>query len=283
MPPTVESTSPRAGRVIAMTNQAGGSGKTTSAVNVAACAAEFGYRVLVVGTDAQCDASVLLGYDPDEMEDQPTLHDVLIGAAGIEEAIVPASAGPAGEEESREIPNLFLVPESADLEDAEQILTSRLAREMWLRTILDPIRDQWDLIIIDCPGNLGLVSVNAIAAADQVVACVKPSTKELRAMTRMETKVDQISAAFAANGAKAELSYVLLVDVPTTRSQGAVYADSAEQAREAYGDMVLPSVRRSPRIAEAYHHQMPMSWYDRAAPVTADFYAVTKALGLRRC
>ncbi|WP_181008918.1 ParA family protein [Streptomyces sp. SM12] len=265
-----------------MTNQAGGAGKTTSAVNIAACAAEFGHEVLVVGTDAQCDASVLLGYDTDELDNTATLHDVLIEAASIQDAIVPASAGPVGEEDSRQIPNLYLVPESAELEDAEQILTRRLAREMWLRNTLAPIRYKWDLIIIDCPGNLGLVSVNAIAAADEVVACVKPGAKELRAMTRMEAKVDQINTAFAANGAKAELSHVLLVDVPTTRSQGAVYADSAEQAREAYGAMVLPSVRRSPRIAEAYSYQMPMSYYDRTAPVTADFYAVTKALGITR-
>ncbi|MFJ4633784.1 ParA family protein [Streptomyces sp. NPDC088847] len=282
-------------RVLALTNQSGGAGKTTSAVNVGACAADLGLTAIVIDADAQCDASAALGYDaPDDIPNQANFYDVLTGAAKIEDAIVPAMAGPAGEDGTRPISNLFILLGSSNLEEAEQLLAPKTGREFWLRSQIERIRGSYDLILIDCPGNLGLIVVNAIVAADEVVACVKPGWKELRALTRMEGKIDEIRETFSAMGASAALSNILIVDCPTTRNQGAVYDDSQQQAREAYEDLVLPSVRRSPRIPEAYAAQTVLRLYDPATenpskltPETAlsatdDYYLVTQALGFRR-
>ncbi|MCX4598287.1 AAA family ATPase [Streptomyces sp. NBC_01549] len=282
-------------RIIALTNQSGGAGKTTSAVNIAACAADLGYRTLVIDADAQCDASAACGYDaPDDIPDQANLYDALTGAAKIEDAIVPALAGPLGEEGSTPILNMSVVLGSSELEEAEQLLAPKTGREFWLRTQIERIRDSYDLILVDCPGNLGLIVVNAIVAADEVVACVKPGWKELRALTRMETKIDTLRETFSPMGAQAELSNILIVDCPTTRNQGAVYDDSQQQAKDAYEEMVLPTVRRSPRIPEAYAAQKVLRFYDpvtenpsKLTPETAlsatdDYYLVTQALGFTR-
>ncbi|MFJ5213056.1 ParA family protein [Streptomyces nigra] len=288
-------TATRIGRVLALTNQSGGAGKTTSAVNIGACAADLGLTTLVIDADAQCDASAALGYDtPDDIPNQANLYDVLTGAAKLEDAIVQAMAGPVDGGGTKPIPNLFVVLGSSSLEEAEQLLAPKTGREFWLRSQIDRLRDTYDLILIDCPGNLGLIVVNAIVAANEVVACVKPGWKELRALTRMEAKIDEIRETFSAMGAAAELSNILIVDCPTTRNQGAVYDDSQKQAKEAYEELVLPTVRRSPRIPEAYAAQTVLRIYDpvtenpsklkpeTALSATDDYYLVTQALGFTR-
>ncbi|TVZ90437.1 ParA family protein [Streptomyces sp. BK340] len=285
----------RIGRTLALTNQSGGAGKTTSAVNIGACAADLGFTTLIIDADAQCDASAAVGYDnPDDIPNQANLYDVLTGAAKIDDAVVPAMAGPYGEDGTKPIPNLFVLLGSSSLEEAEQLLAPKTGREFWLKTQIERIRDTYDLILIDCPGNLGLIVVNAIVAADDVVACVKPGWKELRALTRMEAKIDEISETFSAMGARADLANILIVDCPTTRNQGAVYDDSQQQAKEAYEDLVLPTVRRSPRIPEAYAAQRVLRFYDpvtenpskltteTALSATDDYYLVTQALGFTR-
>jgi chromosome partitioning protein len=292
---TTEATSRRIARVLSLTNQSGGAGKTTSAVNIGACAADLGHAVLVIDADAQCDASAALGYDaPDDMPNQANLYDVLTGVAKIEEAVVPAMVGPAGDEASKPIPRLSVVLGSSALEEAEQLLAPKTGREFWLRRQLDRVRDTYDLILIDCPGNLGLIVVNAIVASDEIVACVKPGWKELRALTRMEAKIDDIRETFSAMGAEAELTNILIVDCPTTRNQGAVYDDSQQQAKEAYEELVLPTVRRSPRIPESYAAQKVLRFYDpvtenpakltesSASSATDDYYLVAQALGFTR-
>ncbi|MGC9501112.1 ParA family protein [Streptomyces sp. WG7] len=282
-------------RVISLTNQSGGAGKTTSGVNIGACAAHLGYTTLVIDADAQCDASAALGYDsPDDVQNQANLYDVLTGAAKIEEAVVPAMAGAYDDDSAKPIPNLHVVLGSSELEEAEQLLAPKTGREFWLKRQIDRIRDTYDLILIDCPGNLGLIVVNAVVASDEVVACVKPGWKELRALTRMEAKIDDIRDTFSVMGAEAELSHILIVDCPTTRNQGAVYDDSQRQARDAYEELVLPSVRRSPRIPEAYAAQKVLRLYDpvtenpskltvgNASSATDDYYLVTQALGFTK-
>lgn len=288
-------TTSRIARVLALTNQSGGAGKTTSAVNIGACAADLGFTTLVIDADAQCDASAAVGYDnPDDVANQANLYDVLTGAAKIEDAVVQAMAGPYGEDGTKPIPNLFVLLGSSALEEAEQLLAPKTGREFWLKTQIERIRDTYDLILIDCPGNLGLIVVNAIVAADGIVACVKPGWKELRALTRMEAKIEEISETFSAMGARAELANILIVDCPTTRNQGAVYDDSQQQAKEAYEELVLPTVRRSPRIPEAYAAQKVLRFYDpvtenpskltpaAALSATDDYYLVTQALGFTR-
>nr|WP_015061052.1 AAA family ATPase [Streptomyces sp. W75]AFH75238.1 ParA [Streptomyces sp. W75] len=271
-------------RVISMTNQVGGSGKSTSAVNLGAQLAEFGLTTLIVDADDQCDASVALGYEyPDQLDDQKTIYHCLTQrGTKLAEAIVPALCGPHEDESSRAIENLYLVLGSGEMENAEQYLTPLTGREMWLKNLLEPVKNDYDVIIVDCPGSLGIVVIGAILASDDVIACIKPGYKELRGLTRIEQKIELVKDTFGANGAHADLTGVLLVDVPTHRSQGAVWDDGKKMAQEAYGDLVLPPVRRSTKIPESYAHQKPLIYFDRAGEATADYLAVAKALGFKR-
>ncbi|MCF1592426.1 MULTISPECIES: ParA family protein [Streptomyces] len=274
----------RVPRIISMTNQVGGSGKSTSGVNLGAQLAEFGWKVLVVDGDDQCDASYQLGYAfPDQLEDQKTIYDCLTDkSVKLSEAIVPALAGPLGGPDTKVIDNLYLVLGSHEMENAEQHLTTAMARELWLKNLLAPIKGDYDVIIIDCPGNLGLVVIGAILASDEIVACIKPGLKELRGLTRIEQKIELVKETWGEYGAHAELVGVLLVDVPTTRSQGAVWDDGKKMVEEAYGDLVLPGIRRSTKIPESYAHQKPLLYFDRAGEATADYLSVAKGLGFKR-
>ncbi|WP_052390980.1 ParA family protein [Streptomyces sp. NRRL B-24484] len=281
MPPTLPST-----RVLAFTNQSGGAGKSTGAVTVGAWLAKYKLKVLVVDLDAQCDAAAALGYDqPDLLDNQPTLYDLLIGVKGVtvQDAIVPAMAGPVEDPASKTIDGLDLLLPSVELESVEQLLTGRLiGREMWLRETLAPVLDDYDVVLLDCPGNLGLVVVNALVLATEVVACVKPGWKELRALTRIEQTIDRVNESFGPNGAAPQFAWILMSDAPTKRTAGVVYAEAQEQARKAYGDIVLPAVRRSTRVPESYAAQQALPFFDLTAEVTADYAAVVKAMGFRR-
>ncbi|MFD4397261.1 ParA family protein [Kitasatospora sp. NPDC058478] len=271
-------------RIIAFTNQSGGAGKTTSAVTIAAWLAKYGFRVLFVGLDSQCDGSASLGYDqPDEIEGQATIHDVLVNKKiKISDAIVSAYAGPADDENSKRIEGLDLVLESVELENAEQTLTTMMGREMWLRDALASVVDDYDVVLLDCPGNLGLVVVNALVAAGEVIVCVKPGWKELRALTRIEQTIARVQSTFGANGANPQLAGVLMVDTPTNRSAGAVYDDAKNEAEATYQELFLPTIRRSTKVPEAYSHQKALPFFDRAADVTTEYAAVIKALGFSR-
>lgn len=269
-------------RIIAMTNQVGGSGKSTSAVNVGAQLAAFGLRTLIVDADDQADASVALGYMfPDQLEGQKTIYDCLtVKGTKLQEAIVPAYAGPVGRDGTKVIENLFLVLGSGEMENAEQHLTGAMNREMWLKKLLDPVKGEYDVILIDCPGSLGLVVIGALVASTEVVACIKPGFKELRGLTRIEQKIELVKEEFP--DAEAELVGVLLVDVPTHRSAGAVWDDGKKMAENSYGELCLPPVRRSPRIPESYAHQKALLYFDRAGEATEDYLKVVKALGFER-
>ncbi|MEV8336708.1 ParA family protein [Streptomyces niveus] len=269
-------------RIFAMTNQVGGSGKSTSAVNLGVQLADFGYKVLVVDADDQKDASVALGYEY-PIEGQKTIFDCLEQKdVKLAEAIVPALCGPYGGADTKAIENLYLVLGSGDMENAEQMLTTRMGREMWLKNLLEPVKGEYDVIIIDCPGSLGLVVIGALVASDEVIACIKPGYKELRGLTRIEGKIETVNEHFSALGAHAQLTGVLLVDVPTHRSQGAVWDDGKKLAKQAYGDLVLPSVRRSTKIPESYAHQKALLFFDRAGEATADYLAIAKSMGFKR-
>ncbi|MCZ0983888.1 AAA family ATPase [Streptomyces diastatochromogenes] len=278
-------------RIISMTNQVGGSGKSTTAVNVAAILADWGYKTLVVDADDQCDASVALGYMyPDAITGQKNIYDCLTDkTVKLREAIVPAYAGPYDSPGSKRLENLDLVLGSGEMENAEQHLTTAMARELWLKRLLDQVKGEYDVIIVDCPGSLGLVVIGAILASDDVVACIKPGFKELRGLTRIEQKIAAIEEDFSEYGAHARMSGIVLVDVPTHRSQGAVWDDGKKMAVDAYGDLVLRGssaeqigIRRSTKIPESYAHQKVLLHYDRAGEATYDYIGIAKGLGFSK-
>jgi chromosome partitioning protein len=145
-------------RVIAMCNQKGGVGKTTTTINLAAALAEYGRRVLIVDFDPQGAASVGLGTSPHELD--RTVYDLLVDRNAVITDLVRPT----------EIPGLDLLPANIDLSAAEVQLVSEVARESILSRVLRPVLDDYDVVLIDCQPSLGLLTVNALTAADGILA-----------------------------------------------------------------------------------------------------------------
>jgi len=147
------------GTVYAIANQKGGVGKTTTAVNLAACIAEAEYESLLIDMDPQCNATLGLGIDK---HTTPTVYDALLGDTPLADAIVTTS-----------IPHLGLIPAGPDLAGATVELPRMPGSENRLREVLAPIRERYAFVLLDCPPSLGPLTVNALVAADRVIVPVQ--------------------------------------------------------------------------------------------------------------
>jgi chromosome partitioning protein len=141
--------------IIALANQKGGVAKTTSVASLGAAFAELGMRVLLVDLDAQACLTFSLGVDPDAVED--SIHHVLLGQTDLEDVVVECEDG------------VDLVPSSIDLAGTEAVLLGRPAREYVLQTALDPVRSDYDVILLDCSPSLGVLTLNALTAANALI------------------------------------------------------------------------------------------------------------------
>jgi chromosome partitioning protein len=143
-------------KIIAIANQKGGVGKTTTAINLSACLADIGRKTLLLDLDPQSNATSGLGFDPRGMA--RSIYHVIMDGIPISDTIVPT-----------ELKHLSLVPSNFDLRGAEVEMVSLMARELKLRSALQSIRNDYDYIIIDCPPSLGLLTINALTACDSVL------------------------------------------------------------------------------------------------------------------
>jgi chromosome partitioning protein len=227
------------GRVYAIANQKGGVGKTTTAVNTAACVAAQGHQVLLVDLDQQCNATVALGGD---REATPSSYQCLTG-----ETSVAAAARPAGPD------NLWIVPGSRDLAGASVELPRIEGSERRLREMLGPVRDRFELTLLDCPPSLGPVTVNALVAADCVIV---PVQAEYLALEGLVQFLDTLSLV------RRELnpSLVLTGVVITMHDERTRLAQDVErELREHFPDLVFDTViPRSVRVAEAPSFGIPV-------------------------
>ena len=169
------------GRIFAVANQKGGVGKTTTAVNVSAAVARLGKRVLLVDIDPQGNSTTGLGIDKSTVE--TCMYDVLLKDATVREALQTTS-----------VANLALLPATLNLAGAELELVSALSREQRLKTALNAVAGDFDLIIIDCPPSLGLLTLNALTAADALLIPVQAEYFALEGLGQLTRVIDLVRA-----------------------------------------------------------------------------------------
>jgi chromosome partitioning protein len=165
-------------RVIAVANQKGGVAKTTTAAALAAAWADRGRKVLAVDLDPQAALTYSLGFEPDDLE--PTVHDVLAGRTPLSDTIRSAEEG------------FDLVPANIDLAGAEAYLLTRTAREYALREALDDVADRYEVIVLDCPPSLGVLTIIALTAADQVLIPLQAETLSHRGVAQLMLSIQDI-------------------------------------------------------------------------------------------
>jgi chromosome partitioning protein len=233
-------------RVIAIANQKGGVGKTTTAVNLSAALAEARRRVLLIDLDPQGNATMASGIDKREV--RPNGCEVLLEESDAASAIVGTSAG------------YDLLPGNGDLTAAEIKLMDALAREHRLREQLAPVRDRYQYILIDCPPSLHLLTINALTAADGVIV---PMQCEYFALEGLSALTETIRAVKARLNPKLEIEGILrtMYDVRNNLAN-----QVSAQLSEHFGDKVFRTmVPRNVRLAEAPSHGQSIIEYDRAS------------------
>jgi len=231
-------------RVLAVANQKGGVGKTTTAVNLGAALAELGYRTLVVDLDPQGNATTGLGINARALE--TSVYDVLMRELPIEDALEPTS-----------VRNLFVVPATIDLAGAEIELVPAFSRELRLKRALDGAADDFDFTLIDCPPSLGLLTVNALAAANEVVVPVQCEYYALEGLSALLRNVQLVQN----NLNKAlEVSTIILTmyDARTKLAE-----QVAQEVRSHFGNVVCRNlVPRTVRLSEAPSYGQPIIVFD---------------------
>lgn len=235
------------GRVIAISNQKGGVGKTTTAVNLSATLAERGHKVLVVDIDPQGNATSGLGIDKEAA--QPNLYDVFLGDTTLEEIIVPS-----------QIPTLWLAPTNSDLVGSEVELNSKEDKHFVLRAQLEEIRSQFNYVIFDCPPSLGLLTLNALVAADSLLV---PLQCEYYALEGISALIQTVEAVRENLNPDLELEGVVLTmfDGRTNLSQ-----QIEEEARNYFGESVYETViPRNIKLSECPSFGQPIIFYDSSS------------------
>ncbi len=231
-------------RIMAVANQKGGVGKTTTAINLGACLADLGYRVLVVDLDPQGNASTGLGINIRGL--QASMYDVLLHDVPIEDCIEPSS-----------VRNLFVAPASLDLAGAEIELVPAFSRETRLKQALGGVREDYDFVLIDCPPSLGLLTINGMAAASEVLVPIQCEYYALEGLGQLLRNVNLVQKNL---NPTLEVSTIVLVmyDARTKLSDQVV-----QEVREHFGPTVCRNViPRTVRLSEAPSFGQPIIAFD---------------------
>ena len=231
-------------RIIAVANQKGGVGKTTTTVNLGASLAELDYRVLVVDLDPQGNATTGLGINPRTLE--YTMYDVLLNDVPLDESIEPT-----------EVKGLFVAPASLDLAGAEIELVPVFSRESRLKRALDEVIADYDYVLIDCPPSLGLLTVNALVAASEVLVPIQCEYYALEGLGQLTRNVDLVQRNLNAD---LEISSIVLVMFDARTRLG---EQVATEVRAHFGSKVCRNViPRNVRLSEAPSFGKPITTFD---------------------
>lgn len=244
-------------KVIAIANQKGGVGKTTTAVNLAASLALSGEEILLIDTDPQGNSTSGLGISL-----EGGLYEVYAGEIGLDAAVKPTA-----------IENLFLVPSSPDLLGAEIELVDREGRERLLADKLAPLRERYRYILIDCPPSLGLLTLNALVAADSVMVPVQCEYYALEGLGLLSRTITLIRSSFNPT-LRIEGLLLTMYDLRNTLSR-----QVEEELRKHFGRQVYETViPRNVTLAEAPSHGKPALLYDARSRGAQSYLALAKEI-----
>ncbi len=238
-------------RVLAVANQKGGVGKTTTAVNLGACLAELGFRVLVCDLDPQANASTGLGVraggrNGADGSEGPSMYDVLLNDVPLEDCLEPSA-----------VRHLFVAPATVDLAGAEIELVPAFSRELRLKRALEPVLGQFDYVLIDCPPSLGLLTVNGLAAASEVLVPIQCEYYALEGLGQLLRNVQLVQRNL---NPPLEVSTIVMVmyDARTKLAEQVV-----SEVRAHFGDVVCRVVvPRTVRLSEAPSFGQPIIAFD---------------------
>jgi chromosome partitioning protein len=231
-------------RVVAIANQKGGVGKTTTTVNLGASLAELGFRVLVLDLDPQGNATTGLGLNPRDVEG--SVYDVLLSDVTLDDIVEPTS-----------LKNLFVAPATIDLAGAEIELVPVMSRELRLRKAIEEVKNDYDLVMIDCPPSLGLLTVNGLAASDDVIVPIQCEYYALEGLGQLLRNVGLVQANLNP-GLEVRGIILTMYDARTKLADQVV-----SEVRAYFGEKVYQTVvPRTVRLSEAPSFGQPIIVFD---------------------
>lgn len=246
------------GKCIAIANQKGGVGKTTTSVNLSSCLAALGKKVLLIDTDPQGNATSGVGIERESLEN--SVYDVIINEDNINDVIVKTDYN-----------KLWVVPSSIDLAGAELELVAGENREYRLKTAVQSIKDNYDYIIIDCPPSLGLITLNSFVCADSIIIPIQCEYYALEGLSQLTNTIRLVKGSL---NPALELEGVLLTMYDTRTN---LSLQVAEEVKKYYTNKLYKSViPRNVRLSEAPSYGQPINIYDSTSKGSESYMSLAR-------